>query len=166
MESGPLMDGVPLVRMSSFDRLMQRCGGEDSVSTGYPSKIQTNDASLTIQHWYKKVLQQLKLRQLLATLAPQAEIVLTTLGRFQRSPVPPFQQCTKQLGSSGYAVALGSILTTLPLDPMLKTKNAMARHPRTLSSCVLIAWHPHEVLLDDADQLDESGTQPVHSYQL
>lgn len=161
MDSVSIMDGVPLVRMSSFDRLMQQCGGNFSNhnSEAVPTKIQTTNASLVIQHWWKKVAQQLKLYQLLTTLASQAGTVLNTLGRFRQSPVPPFHQCTQQLGSNEYMMALSSILNTLPLDPSLKSKNTMARHPRTLSSCVLIAWHPHEVLLDDADQLDESGNR-------
>ena len=153
-------DGTSLVRLSSFERMMEKCSG----LAGQEQEVEHLQAAMVLQSWWSKRLRERKLHQSLLSLSlsDQANIVLNTLDKCFRPPKPTFDMCTQFLAESQFVTALGSFLSTLYIsivgfkDPSLKIKNVMARNPRTIASVVLISCHPQEVLLDDAGQLDDS----------
>ena len=154
-----MYDGISLVRMSSFERLMQKmqkCTGVDE------EEVEHLQAVMVLQNAWRKCLRQRKLHLSLLCLSEQANIVLNTLDKCFRPPKPSFDMCTQLLSEAPFVTALSTFLSSLYMsivgykDPSLKIKNVMARNPRTLSSVILISCHPQEVLLDDTDQLDDS----------
>ena len=151
-------EGASLVRLSSFERLMQKC-------SPFPDEEQVVEhlqAAVVLQNAWRKYLRDRKLHQGLLCLSEHANIVLNTLDKCFRSPKPSFEICAQMLSEAPFVTSLSSFLSSLYVqivgykDPSLKIKNVMARNPRTIASVVLISCHPQEVLLDDTDQLDES----------
>ena len=152
-------EGSSLVRLSSFDRMMNKCGKGSDHNQEVEEHLQ---AAIVLQSWWLKRLRERKLHQSLLCMKEEAKVVLNTLDHCFRPPKPTFDMCTQLLSESPFVTALGSLLSSLYVsivgfkDPSLKIKNVMARNPRTIASVVMISCHPQEVLLDDTDQLDDS----------
>ena len=141
--------GRPLIKQSSFDKLMTMCSSPVASPEEEEVGPRRMTAAAVLQQWARARAQQAKLRALLANLGAPATTILSTMRRFQ-PPTPAFSQCTALLGDAVFSSALAA----LPLDPSLKGKNPLARQPRTFASALLVAYHPSEVLLDEADQED------------
>jgi hypothetical protein len=149
--------GSRLIKQSSFDKLMTMCKSPVKEDDEGPRLAA---AAATLQQWARARAQQAKLRALLTTLGPPATTILTTLRRFQ-PPTPTFPACRALLGDAAFSAALATLLAAMPLDPSLKGKNPLARQPRTFASALLVAYHPSEVLLDEADREDHSLEVPL-----
>ena len=149
--------GSRLIKQSSFDKLMTMCKSPVKEDDEGPRLAA---AAATLQQWARARAQQAKLRALLTTLAPTVTTILTTLRRFQ-PPTPAFPACRALLGDAAFSAALATLLAAMPLDPSLKGKNPLARQPRTFASALLVAYHPSEVLLDEADREDHSLEVPL-----
>jgi len=149
--------GSRLIKQSSFDKLMTMCKSPVKEDDEGPRRAA---AAATLQQWARARAQQAKLRALLTTLGHPAVTILTTLRRFQPH-TPTFPACRALLGDAAFSAALATLLAAMPLDPLLKGKNPLARQPRTFASALLVAYHPSEVLLDEADREDHSLEVPL-----
>lgn len=144
------MAGRDLTRQSSFDRMMSLVAATD----GYPSISDRNKAATELQLWWIK---QRKISQTIGDIRAAKTDVLIISEKLAavKSNMNDFAAARKMLSDSSFFTSVNSFLSSLPLDPSLKSKNSTARSSHTIGSALFIHYFPQEVLLDD-EEADQS----------
>ena len=100
-------------------------------------------AARLLQLW---LLRRLKLKRVRAALLSRRTALLSLRDGLRDAPSQTLDAATAALTAPTFAKHLSSVLTALPTDPQLRSRNAMARSARLISSAILIRWHSAEML--------------------
>ena len=127
-----------LERVSSFDSRLQ------SLSSPQTLANEARDyAARVLQLW---VLRRLKLSRVRTALVSRRAELLVVLRCLSDVPSQSFDATTASLTDPVFSEALSSVLTALPVDPVLRNRNSMARSARFIGSAVLVRWHASQML--------------------
>ena len=134
----PCFSMASLERVNSFDLRLQSLTSPQTLA-----REASDYAVRVLQLW---LLRRLRLSRVRAALTARKPELLTVLQRLRGTPLQSFDATTAALTDPVFAEALSSVLTSLPVDPVLRNRNAMARSARFISSAVLVRLHPSEML--------------------
>jgi hypothetical protein len=115
-----------------------------------PSQLETDraEAAVVVQLAFRRTKKLRLVRTKLAALEEHLRYVLHTLRELESGT--SFESATNQLlRNERFYQALMAFLTTLPKDPNLKSNYQAARNFRIISTALIVAKHPREVLVQE-----------------
>ena len=139
--------GAPLVRMSSFDRLMSTlndAGSED-----------VDSAAEQVQSWYRRKRKMQTLLGNFTNTGALKEFVPLVVSLIQAVPhMDSLDEAQGALSEAYFRNALNAILCAYPRDPGLKTRNKQCRSAQFVSLAIAIHSFGDDILVTD-----DSGSQ-------